>query len=74
MFQRKRGTVGDQITDYELPAKDWTGAVAHIKGMRWYILNRHVTGSSGPTLHLGADAGCWGGCGGWWLKGWGDDG
>jgi uncharacterized repeat protein (TIGR01451 family) len=56
---------GDRITDNELPAGDWTGAVAHIKGMRWYILNRQVTGRSGQTLTLGADAGCWGPCTGW---------
>jgi parallel beta-helix repeat protein len=55
----------DQITDNELPAQDWTGAVAHIKAMRWYIINREVTGASGTTLGLGADAGCWGGCEGW---------
>jgi hypothetical protein len=33
--------------------------------MRWYILNREVTGTSGATLHLGAGATCWGGCEGW---------
>ncbi|MBN1812060.1 MAG: right-handed parallel beta-helix repeat-containing protein, partial [Anaerolineae bacterium] len=56
---------GDRITDNELPAGDWTGAVAHIRGMRWYILNREVAGDSGSTLTLGADAGCWGSCTGW---------
>jgi parallel beta-helix repeat protein len=57
---------GDHITDNQLPAGNWTGAVAHIRGMRWYILNRQVTGRSGQTLILGADAGCWGGnCTGW---------
>ena len=55
-----------QITDNELPAGDWSGAVAHIKGMRWYILNREVTGDAGQTLTLGANADCWGGsCAGW---------
>ena len=39
--------------------------MAHIKAMRWYIINREVTGASGTTLSLGADAGCWGGCEGW---------
>ncbi len=60
----------NQITDVELPAVDWTGATAHIKGMRWYILNRNVTGDSGNTLILNADISCYGGsCAGWgfWL-------
>ncbi len=56
---------GNQITDSQLPAGDWTGAVAHIRGMRWYILNREVSGRSGQTLTLGHDADCWGGCSGW---------
>jgi parallel beta-helix repeat protein len=55
----------NQITDNQLPTGDWTGAVAHIRGMRWYILNRRVSGDSGQTLILGADAGCWGSCAGW---------
>ncbi|MBN1876846.1 MAG: right-handed parallel beta-helix repeat-containing protein [Anaerolineae bacterium] len=56
----------DEIADAGLPAVDWTGAVAHIRGMRWYILNREVTGVSGSTLTLGAEAGCWGeSCAGW---------
>lgn len=56
---------GNQIVDNQLPAGSWNGAVAHIKGMRWYILNREVTGHAGQTLTLGADAGCWGSCAGW---------
>ncbi len=60
------GALDTQITDNALPDGDWTGAVAHIKGMRWYILNREVTGYSGKTLTLGASADCWGGsCTGW---------
>jgi uncharacterized repeat protein (TIGR01451 family) len=60
------GHSGSQITDNELPGGDWSGAVAHIKGMRWYILNREVTGDSGQTLTLGASPDCWGGsCTGW---------
>ena len=60
------GYSGSQITDNELPSGDWTGAVAHIKGMRWYILNREVIGDSGATLILGASPDCWGGdCTGW---------
>ena len=58
----------DKITDNELPSGDWTGAVVHIMGMRWYILNRIVTATEGNTLVLGESASCWGGCdsdGGW---------
>jgi uncharacterized repeat protein (TIGR01451 family) len=60
----------NQFTDNQLPAGDWNGATAHIKGMRWYILNRAVTGDTGSTLTLGATLDCWGGnCTGWgyWL-------
>ena len=54
------------LTDYELPARDWTGAVVHIMSMRWLIFNRRVESVSGQTLNLGADTGCWGGsCRGW---------
>jgi parallel beta-helix repeat protein len=56
----------NRIADNQLPAVDWTGAVAHIRGMRWYILNRQVTAAAGHTLTLGAGADCWGGdCTGW---------
>lgn len=55
-----------QFRDGALPSADWRGAVAHIRGMRWYILNRAVTGVSGTTLTLGANLDCWGGnCTGW---------
>jgi parallel beta-helix repeat protein len=57
---------GNQIRDDQLPGVNWAGAVAHIKGMRWYILNRQVTGSSGTTLTFGANNDCWAGnCTGW---------
>ncbi len=56
---------GTQISDAALPAGDWKGAVAHIRGMRWYILNRQVTGNSGTTLSVGSALDCWGGCSGW---------
>jgi len=58
----------DQLTDNQLPAGTWTGGVVHIMGMRWYFLNRVITGTSGKTLTLNAVANCWGGCadsGGW---------
>ena len=60
------GHSGNNLTDNELPAINWSGARAHIKGMRWYILNRSVTGSSGTTLTLNAFPDCWGNaCQGW---------
>ena len=56
----------NQIRDTALPTGDWTGAVMHIKGIRWYMLNREVTSDSGSTLTLGADVQCWGGdCSQW---------
>ncbi len=56
----------NQIVDNQIPALNWAGAVAHIRGMRWYILNRQVTASAGQTLTLGALGDCWGGnCTGW---------
>ena len=56
----------NQVADADLPAADWTGAVAHIRGMTWYILNREVTADAGSTLTLGHDAACWNGnCAGW---------
>lgn len=61
---------GDRIADAELPAVDWAGATAHIKGMRWYILNRNVLTDTGNTLTLNASISCYGGgCAGWgfWL-------
>jgi hypothetical protein len=60
---------GNQITDNELPAIDWTGAIVHIKNIRWSMLDRQVTGSSGHTLTLNQGLSClissWGGCAGW---------
>ena len=55
-----------QITDTDLPAGDWTGAVAHVRGMTWYIVNRTVTADTGSTLTLSSDPGCFNGsCAGW---------
>jgi parallel beta-helix repeat protein len=56
----------DRFNDNELPSGDWNGAIAHIKGMRWYILNREVTGSSLHSITVGESLDCWGGnCTGW---------
>ena len=60
-----------QISDDQLPNVNWAGAVAHIKGMRWYILNRQVTTRSDNNLTLNSGASCYsGGCAGWgyWLS------
>ena len=57
---------GNRLTDNQLPAASWTGGTVHIKGMRWYILNRVITAASATSLTLNSDAGCWGGnCTGW---------
>ncbi len=59
----------NQLQDNELPAGDWTGARIHLKGIRWYILNRRVDSDSGSTLTLNDNLNCYdGGCasnGGW---------
>ncbi len=60
------GQSGSQITDNELPAGNWTGATVHLKGMRWYILNRDVVGSVGTSLTLNQYPDCFtGSCAGW---------
>ena len=60
------GQSNEFITDNELPPGNWTGATVHIKGMRWYILNRDVTGSAGTTLTLNQAPDCFtGSCAGW---------
>ncbi|MFZ6028739.1 MAG: hypothetical protein ACOYYS_13570 [Chloroflexota bacterium] len=60
---------GSQIGDNELPAGDWTGAVIHLKNIRWSMLTRRVTASAGTTLTLNAGVSClisgWGSCTGW---------
>ena len=40
------------FTASDLPPGDWTGAVARIKGQRWFLLNREVVGDTGSTLQL----------------------
>jgi hypothetical protein len=60
---------GAQIAANALPDVDWRGATAHIKGMRWYILNRSVVADSGDSLTLNSAISCYSGCVGWgfWL-------
>jgi len=59
----------NQITDNELPALDWSGAIVHIKNIRWSMLSRQVTASSGATLTLNEGLSClvsgWADCVGW---------
>jgi len=60
---------GSQITDNDLPALNWTGAIVHIKNIRWSMLDRQVTSSTGHTLVLNQGLSClissWGSCAGW---------
>jgi hypothetical protein len=60
---------GAQLTDNELPAVNWNGAIVHIKNIRWSMLDRQATGSSGHTLTLNQGLSClvssWGSCAGW---------
>jgi hypothetical protein len=48
---------------------DWSGAVVHIKNIRWSMLDRLVASSSGHTLTLNQGLSClvsgWGTCAGW---------
>jgi hypothetical protein len=49
----------NQITDDQLPSGvNWTGAIVHIKNIRWSMLDRRITGSSGHTLTLNEGLSC----------------
>ena len=58
-----------QIGDNELPPGDWSGAIVHIKNIRWSMLDRQVTASSSHALTLNQGLSClvssWGSCQGW---------
>jgi hypothetical protein len=60
---------GNQFTDNELPALNWSGAIVHIKNIRWSMLDRQVTSSNGHALTLSQGLSClissWGNCVGW---------
>ena len=62
-------TNSNQITDNELPVKNWTGAVVHLRNIRWSMIDRVVTGASGHTLTLNTGIWCLvssqGSCAGW---------
>jgi hypothetical protein len=59
----------NQIVDNQLPAVDWTGAIVHIKNIRWSMLDRQVTATNGHTLTLNTGLSClisgWADCVGW---------
>jgi hypothetical protein len=59
----------NQISDNQVPAFDWTGAIVHIKNIRWSMLDRQVTSVNGHTLVLNQGLSClissWGDCTGW---------
>ncbi len=58
-----------QFVDNELPAVEWTGAIVHLKNIRWSMIDRQVTGASGHTLTLNQGISClisgWSDCVGW---------
>ncbi|MFP4344703.1 MAG: hypothetical protein ACLFU8_08430 [Anaerolineales bacterium] len=58
-----------QFGDNELPTIDWTGAIVHLKNIRWSMIDREVTGVSGHTLSLNKGISClisgWSDCTGW---------
>jgi len=61
---------GKDISDNELPnGIDWTGGMVHLKNIRWSMINREVTASSGSTLTLNKKVSClisgWNDCIGW---------
>ncbi len=62
-------TGSNQITDNQLPAGNWAGAIVHIKNIRWSMLDRLVSSSSSQTLTLNQGLSClisgWGSCAGW---------
>ncbi|HVN55035.1 MAG TPA: right-handed parallel beta-helix repeat-containing protein [Anaerolineaceae bacterium] len=60
---------GNTLTDNELPAGNWAGAIVHIKNIRWSMLDRQVTASASHSLTLNKGLSClvesWGDCAGW---------
>ena len=59
----------DQITDNDLPAFNWNGAILHIKNIRWSMIDRQVTATNNHTLTLNKGLSClissWADCVGW---------
>ncbi len=49
---------GNRLTDSALPATDWSGAALHLRTIRWLIVNREVTATSGTTLTLNESVSC----------------
>ncbi len=46
------------LTDNQLPAGSWVGAVIHLKVIRWSMINRVVSGQNGQNLQLNTSAVC----------------
>ncbi len=46
------------LTDNQLPGGSWSGAVIHLKVIRWSMINRVVSGQNGQTLQLNTSAVC----------------
>ena len=58
-FVDEHSADGKEISDTELPdGIDWTGAVIHLKNIRWSMINREVDASSGITLTLNKKFSC----------------
>ncbi len=55
----------NQLQDGDLADADWSGGVLHLKGMRWYILNREILTDTADTITLNANVHCYGGCADW---------
>jgi hypothetical protein len=60
----------NQITDNQLlSGVNWAGAIIHLKNIRWSMIDRQVTSSSGHTLVLNQGLSClisgWTTCNGW---------
>ncbi|MGD9100545.1 MAG: right-handed parallel beta-helix repeat-containing protein, partial [Anaerolineae bacterium] len=69
-FVDSHTTGSNQIVDNELPSGvNWAGAIMHLKNIRWSMIDRQVTGSSGSTLTLNEGFSClissWTTCEGW---------
>jgi hypothetical protein len=69
-FVHSHTSGGSQIVDSELPPSvDWTGAIVHLKNIRWSMIDREVMGSSGTALTLNQGVWCLiaerGDCVGW---------
>lgn len=58
-FSYLEAHAGTSLTDDDLPAGDWGGAVLRIRTVRWLLVSRQVASSSGTTLTLEEEVGCY---------------